>query len=61
MWMWSLVGATGVIILCFLPESPRFLYATRGIRSALPAVARIFAWNHKKNRQEFPVSLYSVT
>ncbi|XP_026330446.1 synaptic vesicle glycoprotein 2B-like [Hyposmocoma kahamanoa] len=61
MWMWSLIGGMAVLILIFLPESPRFLYAAKGIRAALPAVVQIFAWNKKKKKEEFPVITLAST
>ncbi|XP_028155773.1 synaptic vesicle glycoprotein 2A-like [Ostrinia furnacalis] len=44
-WSWCTPGVLAAIIMVFLPESPRFLYAVKGEIKAIPVLARIYAWN----------------
>ncbi|KAL0831740.1 hypothetical protein ABMA28_001282 [Loxostege sticticalis] len=54
-WSWCVPGITAALILLFLPESPRFLFAVKGQDKALPVLASIYAWNNKKKREDYPV------
>ncbi|KAI5641637.1 major facilitator superfamily domain-containing protein [Phthorimaea operculella] len=61
MWIWGLVGLTGVAILVFLPESPRYIVAVKGPAKALPILAKIYAWNHRCKPDEYPVKTIDVS
>ncbi|XP_063827226.1 uncharacterized protein LOC135076735 [Ostrinia nubilalis] len=47
--------------MVFLPESPRFLYAVKGEIKAIPVLARIYAWNHKKKKEDYPVKSITLS
>lgn len=54
-WLWCAPGVAAAIILMFLPESPRFLLATKGPEAALPVLKSMYEWNYGKNAEEYPV------
>lgn len=55
MWTWAMPGLCGAVLLFLLPESPRYILAAKGAAFAVPIVAKMFAINHKKSPDEFPV------
>ncbi|CAG9787479.1 unnamed protein product [Diatraea saccharalis] len=57
MWSWCIPGIVAAIILVILPESPRFLFSAYGQDSTIPVLAKIYAWNTKKKKEEFPLLL----
>ncbi|KAL0881329.1 hypothetical protein ABMA27_001210, partial [Loxostege sticticalis] len=59
-WSWCVPGITAALILLFLPESPRFLFAVKGQDKALPVLASIYAWNNKKKREDYPVNSITI-
>ncbi|XP_073952773.1 synaptic vesicle glycoprotein 2C-like isoform X2 [Choristoneura fumiferana] len=56
MWSWCFWGALGALGLSILPESPRYLLATKGPNAVLPVLAKMYAWNYKKKAEDFPVT-----
>ncbi|XP_026727133.1 synaptic vesicle glycoprotein 2A-like [Trichoplusia ni] len=55
-WLWCAPGLAAAAILLFLPESPRYLLASRGPDAALPVLAQMYAWNTGKKAEDFPVT-----
>ncbi|XP_013137629.1 PREDICTED: synaptic vesicle glycoprotein 2B-like [Papilio polytes] len=56
MWFWGLPALVASAALISLPESPRHVLAAKGPEAALPILARMYAWNHGKPADSFPVS-----
>ncbi|XP_073952775.1 synaptic vesicle glycoprotein 2A-like [Choristoneura fumiferana] len=55
MWAWCLWGVLAAIGLYILPESPRYLLATRGPEAVVPVLAKMYAWNHNLHVDDYPV------
>jgi hypothetical protein len=55
-WSWCIPGLLSSLILLYLPESPRYLFVTKGQESVIPVLAKIYAWNHRKKIEDYPVS-----
>ncbi|KAI8421268.1 hypothetical protein MSG28_008311, partial [Choristoneura fumiferana] len=60
MWAWCLWGVLAAIGLYILPESPRYLLATRGPEAVVPVLAKMYAWNHNLHVDDYPTTLTSM-
>ncbi|KAI8421274.1 hypothetical protein MSG28_008313 [Choristoneura fumiferana] len=54
-WSWCAPGLAAAAILFILPESPRFLLASKGPEAALPVLAKMYSWNHWTSADNYPV------
>nr|QHN70671.1 MFS transporter 3 [Limenitis arthemis astyanax] len=54
-WSWCAPGLIAALALLWLPESPRYLLATRGPDEALPVLAKMYAFNKGNKGLNFPV------
>ncbi|XP_059054615.1 synaptic vesicle glycoprotein 2C-like isoform X2 [Achroia grisella] len=54
-WAWCVPGLMAAFALLFLPESPRFLLASRGPDAAMSVLAKMYAWNRGASVDNFPV------
>ncbi|KAG6448212.1 hypothetical protein O3G_MSEX005391 [Manduca sexta] len=59
-WSWCLPGLVAAVMLLALPESPKYLLASKGPDAALPVLAKMYEWNHGANNK-FPVEKISNT
>ncbi|XP_048006762.1 synaptic vesicle glycoprotein 2A-like isoform X1 [Leguminivora glycinivorella] len=55
MWSWCVPGLAAAGILSLLPESPRFILASKGPEAALPVLAKMYSWNHGTSADNYPV------
>ncbi|KAF7276270.1 hypothetical protein GWI33_010718, partial [Rhynchophorus ferrugineus] len=52
----SLPSACSVVLLCFLPETPKFLITKRRFDNAMMVFQKIYACNTGNNMKRYPVS-----